>query len=56
MSQFDSVQGEDWADLPAEVIEQVLAHLDSKDCWNSRLISSNWNVVVREYQHALVIP
>ena len=50
------LQGEGWADLPAEVIEQVLDNLDSKDSWNSRLISSNWNHVVRDYQCELVIP
>ena len=50
------VQGNDWADLPAEVIEAVLDNLNEKDCWDCRLISSNWGIVVREYQCGLVIP
>ena len=51
-----NVQGNDWADLPAEVVEAVLDNLDEKDCWDCRLISSNWGSVVREYQSDLVIP
>ncbi|KAL0035606.1 hypothetical protein WJX79_002229 [Trebouxia sp. C0005] len=50
------VENNGWADLPAEVIEAVLDNLNEKDCWSSRLISSNWGVVVRDYQCGLVVP
>ena len=50
------MQGNGWADLPGEVIEEVLDILCAKDRWNSRLISSNWGSVVRGYECEVVIP
>ena len=49
-------QGNAWADIPAEVIEQVLDKLSTKDRWNSRLISSSWGLVVRGSKCSVVIP
>ena len=49
-------QGNAWADIPAEVIEEVLDKLSAKDRWNSRLISSSWGLVVRGYKGNVVIP
>ena len=49
------MQGNGWADLPGEVIEEVLDILCAKDRWNSRLISSNWGHVVREYECDVVV-
>ena len=34
----------------------MLDNLNEKDCWGSRLISSNWGIVVRDYQCGLVVP
>ena len=50
------LQGNGWADLPSEVIEEVLDKLCAKDVWNSRQISSNWGIVVRDYQCGVVVP
>ena len=51
-----SLQGNGWADIPAEVIEKVLDNLSAQDRWNSRLISSNWGTVVRDCECSVVLP
>ena len=48
-------QGNAWADIPAEVIEEVLDRLSAKDRWNSRLISSSWGLVVRGHKCSVSI-
>ena len=48
-------QGSEWADVTAEVIEDILGKLGTKDRWNSRLISSRWRGVFRDHGGSVVV-